>query len=343
MRKIILRNRQAPGDVVVMTGALRDLHRLHPGRYQTDVRTPYPDLWRNNPHLTTLDDGDDDVRVIDLGYPTIHRSNTEPRHVLQAFTDALGDWLGLRLHPTEFRGDLHLDDAERTADTLVARACGRNVPYWVLVAGGKRDFTAKIWATDRFQAVVDRFAGRIAFVQVGAAQDDHPELRGVVDLRGRTTLRALLGLIYRAQGVLTPVSLAMHLAAAVETTPSGGATRACVVIAGGREPAHWEAYPQHQFLHRNGMLPCCAMGGCWRSRVRALGDGSEHDAADRLCTDVVDNLPRCLDLVSVDDVCRAIELYLAGRTQRALDADDRIALASVLTGAAARAPARRNR
>ena len=43
--------------------------------------------------------------------------------------------------------------------------------------------------------------------------------------------------------------------------------RPCVVVAGGREPAHWEAYPDHQFIHNNGALRCCA------------GDISSHDSS----------------------------------------------------------------
>ena len=38
----------------------------------------------------------------------------------------------------------------------------------------------------------------------------------VLDLRGKTDLRQLIRLVYHAQGVLCPVTLAMHLAAAVE-------------------------------------------------------------------------------------------------------------------------------
>ncbi len=117
-------------------------------------------------------------------------------------------------------------------------------------------------------------------------------------------------------------TIAMHLAAAVPTRPDRPPHRACVVVAGGREPPHWEAYPHHQYLHRAGALRCCDAGGCWKSRVRPLGDGSEQDARDKLCSDVVHELPRCLDLVSADDVIRAVELYYEGGALRYLDRAD---------------------
>ena len=63
MRKLILRNFQSPGDVVMLTAAVRDLHRCHPGEFLTDVRTSCPDLWRHNPHLTPLSEDDPEVRV----------------------------------------------------------------------------------------------------------------------------------------------------------------------------------------------------------------------------------------------------------------------------------------
>ena len=53
-RRLILRNFQSPGDIVMLTAAVRDLHRSNPGQFVTDVRTPCPQLWENNPHLTPL-------------------------------------------------------------------------------------------------------------------------------------------------------------------------------------------------------------------------------------------------------------------------------------------------
>jgi hypothetical protein len=107
------------------------------------------------------------------------------------------------------------------------------------------------------------------------------------------------------------VTLLMHLAAAVEGPPGGGGVRPCVVVAGGREPPHWEAYPWHQFIHTVGALPCCARGGCWRSRTVRLGDGREEDREEHLCRRVVAGLPACMDLITPEDVCRRIDLALA--------------------------------
>lgn len=43
-----------------------------------------------------------------------------------------------------------------------------------------------------------------------------------------------------------------------------------------------------------------------------LGDGDEKDAPEHCCVDVVGTLPRCMDLITDEDVIRAIEVYFAG-------------------------------
>jgi ADP-heptose:LPS heptosyltransferase len=312
VRKLILRNFQSAGDIVMLTAAVRDLHRSYPGEFVTDVRTPFPDLWANNPYLTPLDEGGPDVETIDCHYPLIHQSNTTPCHFLHGFPSYLNDRLGLRIRVTDFKGDIHLSDAERTALSNAESAGGKPEPYWLLVSGGKRDYTIKWWDHERYQQVVDHFAGRIQFVQVGERSHYHPPLHGVVDLRGETTLRQLVRLVYGAQGAISPVSLLMHLAAAVETAPGMPRNRPCVVIAGGREPPHFTAYPHHQFIHNVGALRCSGDGGCWKSRTLPLGDGDEKDEPGELCVDVVGRLPRCMHMITAAEVIRRLEMYFAG-------------------------------
>jgi hypothetical protein len=310
---LILQNFLSPGDLVMLTAAVRDLHRCYPRQFITDVRTACPDLWLHNPHLTPLWETAPDVEVINCSYPLIHCSNETPFHALHGFIWFLNKKLGLRIAPTEFRGEVLLSPEEKLALSQVAQLAGCEIPFWLIVSGGKFDYTAKWWDPARFQKVVDHFRGRIQFVQAGEIGHHHPKLHGAIDLRGRTTLRELIRLVYHAQGVVCGVTALMHLAAAVELPP-GSASRPAVIIAGGREPTHWEAYPHHQFIHTIGALPCCADGGCWRSRVRPLGDGEEQD--ESLCADVVGALPRCMDMISAVEVIHRIERYFIGGTAR---------------------------
>jgi ADP-heptose:LPS heptosyltransferase len=308
--KLILRNFQSPGDILMLTAAVRDLHACYPGRFVTDVRTPCPELWLHNPHLTPLREDDPEVRVIECHYPLIDRINTAPYHFIHGFIEYLNDVLALQIKPTLFKGDLHLSAQEREWFEKVEGAKGRAPRFWLFASGGKHDYTIKWWSPERYQQVVDHFDGRLDFVQVGEDHHHHPPLERVIDLRGQTTLRQLFRLMYHAEGAISAVSLLMHLAAAVEVKPGMPQNRACVVIAGGREPPHFTFYTHHQYLHTVGALRCCDQGGCWKSRTRALGDGDPKD--QELCVDVVGELPRCMDMITAQDVIRAIERYYEG-------------------------------
>lgn len=317
-RKLILTCDLCPGDVVMMTAAVRDLHRAHSGLFLTDVRTPAAQLWENNPWITQLSEDDPEVTVVPMRYDLIHESNEGAYHFIHGYVRHLEDFLGLRIPVTRFRGDIYLSDLEKSwLNQVQEEPIGWNRDFWIVVAGGKHDYTTKWWDSARYQQVIDHFAGRIQFVQCGEANHHHPRLRGTIDLVGKTDVRQFVRLMYHASGVLCPVTFAMHLAAAVEVKPGRPKNRACVVIAGGREPSQWEKYGHHRFLETNGALPCCDNGGCWKSRCQPVGDGDEKDKPENLCVSpvaIASNLQiaRCMDLITARDVIRAVELYHDG-------------------------------
>ena len=315
MRRLILRSYQSPGDVLMLTAAVRDLHLAFPGQYQTDVRTSASAIWEHNPYLTPLNESDVNVEIIDMHYPLVHSSNTRPYHFIHGFPQYLEQRLGVQIPLTAFHGDIHLSDLER--DRLPAHfRIRKDQRFWIIVAGGKYDFTAKWWNPGSYQSVVDHFRGRIQFVQCGEVGHWHPRLDGVIDLVGRTSLREFIRLVHFADGVLCPVTFAMHAAAAVETRPMASKRRACVVVAGGREPAHWEAYSHHQYIGTSGALPCCSDGGCWKSRCQTVGDGDRKDFED-LCVAPVEinsglQIPACMNMITPVDVIRRVNMYFQG-------------------------------
>jgi len=335
MKKYILRCNLSLGDIVVLTGAVRDLHAQHPGLFATDVRTSFRELWDHNPFLTRLDEYDPEVGILECEDLLIGRSGESACHVLHGVLEFLNRRLGARLKPTAFRGDIHLTRAEVAAPSPLRRLSGQDLPYWLIAAGGKLDCTIKWWDWRRYQEVVDAFRGRIQFVQVGHLAHYHPRLRGVIDLRGRTSVRELVLLVHHAQGVLCGVTGLMHLASAVPVRDGQWPLRPCVVIAGGREPAHWEAYPGHQFIHTIGALSCCATDGCWRSRTAPLGDGDPRDQPEELCLNARGTLPRCMDLITSAEVVRRIEGYFAGGAARFLTARQARAAGRAVARAAA--------
>ena len=343
-RRVLLTNWQSPGDIVMLTAAVRDLHKAYPGKFVTDVRTSCEPLWDNNPYITRFTEPwidkqaaitrdakpavptrRDDIMFVPCQYPLVQRSNQYPGHFVGAFHDELARVLRVEIPVTEFKGDIHLSDAERGWMSQIAEM-GVYDRFWIINSGGKWDYTAKWPNVKVLQDVVHHYMGKVVFVQAGDKGNWQPPLSNCINVIGQTDIRQLIRLIYHSTGVITPVNGIMHLAAAVPFPHGGGTSRPCVVIAGAREPTHWEAYPTHRFLSTQGALPCCNPSACWKSRCTPVGDKDGKDADP--CTNYVEydaprcetarqqpekiRIPKCIDMISADDVIRAIDSYYTG-------------------------------
>jgi hypothetical protein len=319
-QRLILRHKFALGDTVLFTALARDIELAHPGRFEIVVDSHQREVWDNNPNARTLRDGEatENQWLVPISYRNgIHASGRGERvHMLSWFHRDFSTRTGLHIPVTRPSGDLHLTAAERPP--IVP---GR---YWVLMAGGKLDITAKWWWAGRYQTVVDALARLgITCVQAGAnfAEHRHPTLTGVVNLVGKyPSARDFFRLIRDADGVIGPVTAAMHIAACFD--------KPCVVLNGGREEPWWEAYVntykafgpaaqpvkvEHRFLHTLGQLECCQTKGCWRHRTVKLGIKDRFDGPKAVCKLPVikgeDAVPKCLDLIEPDHVIEAVMSY----------------------------------
>ena len=279
-----------------MTAAVESLAAQHPGRYRVSVETTCPEIWENNPHVYPWQG---EGRVIDLHYPAINDSHhMKTGHFMGAFVSYLGDSLGIPLTLSVNRPALYLDaqEQEKLPD-LPDR-------YFVVNAGTKTDFTCKGWGQRNYQAVVDHFAGRVPFVQIGEAHHLHQPLKGAVNKIGQTTPRQLFRLVHGSLGGIGPTTFLQHVHAALG--------RFYVCILGGREPAWWCHYPTQTTFSTMGQLKCCRERACWRSRVTPLGDGDPKDGS--LCELPVisgsEVVPACMEAVTPDMVIQALETYL---------------------------------
>jgi len=310
-QKLVLVQKQSPGDILLATIALRDLHQSYPGVYITDMRTPANDLFANNPYITPIKGPADEELIIarlkgdpehppitrdgitycNLHYPNVHESGVSGQHFSDGETQFLHKQLGLVLKRTGLRPEVYLDFNEQNWPSPVVSKKGFEGKYWVLNAGAKQDFPLKQYPY--FQEVVNLLSKEgITCAQIGQASHLHKALKGTVDMIGQTTLRELIRVIYHAEGVITCVSLPMHLAAAMG--------KPCVVVAGGREGTRWELYPDHRFLYVNGALPCCSYDGCWKSKL------SE-------CLNVTDNnIPLCMKMIKPQMVSDSVLMYYEG-------------------------------
>lgn len=316
--KLMFYQHQSPGDIIMLTAAIRDLHLAYPGLFLTGVDTTVQPLFQHNPYISDIDRTAPDVVHMQCNYTDfIANSCASNTHFIHAFHDELERKLGLRVRLTKGKGDIYLSADERKWSSRIWEVLEADVPYWIIDAGRKNDFTSKLWAIDRFQAVIDAFPN-ITFVQIGAGSKDHyhPPLSGdnLINEIGKTDIRQFVRLMYHAAGVITPVSFPMHLCAAVEVHPKFTFRhRPCIVIAGAREPSSWEAYNTHSYLHNCGILPCSGNGGCWKSRVERLNDGDKKD--NDLCVkpvklDTGQVIPKCLDMISAKQVIDLVQQYV---------------------------------
>jgi len=303
---------QAPGDILMVTAGVRDLKKAKP-ELKIGVTTSNSELWLNNPHISKLTDKEKYLTklVIDYG-PYINIANFTPGHFITSINRFLEKQLSMKIPFGEFHGDVHMSSEELESKPISEK------PYWLIVCGGKTDFTCKWWNPATAQKVVDGLKHKFNFVQIGSngtpgvyPEHVHFPLNNVTNLTGSTSIRELIKLVYHAEGVICPVTFLMHLCAAVPR--KNNKTRGCVVIAGGREPPHWEAYPGHRFMHTIGKLDCCMTGGCWKRRAQLWPDGQPWNTQD-LCEKPVQvradlTIPKCLDMITADEIINEVESY----------------------------------
>jgi ADP-heptose:LPS heptosyltransferase len=306
--KVIIEQYQSPGDVVAMTGAIRDLKNQYPD-YEIKINTSCPDVFKNNPYITHFENSEANYKFY-LDYNDIHNSGKSGRHFSQAFHISISEKLNINLKQSAIWPDIHIGESDNELKEKIKQLINID-KFWILNAGFKCDYPLKHWGTENYQKVVDILKGKVTFVQVGESSNGHMHLPldGTIDIIGKTSLRELIVLSSMAQGSCGPVSAHMHIMAAFEK-PS-------VIIAGGREPYRWEAYPNHRYLHTNGLMKCCEYDGCWKGKLECQVGLDEMDAEGewkkKCCINVNENgTARCMDLIKPELVADQILAYYEG-------------------------------
>jgi len=310
----------APGDSLVLTGAIRDFVKEYGTQFDVSVQTHGQEVWENNPYVVPAVGCSREI-PLKLVKPTMSRHELrranlqDPRHFIQAYHNVISQELALPLFPlTKPTPDLFLTDKD------VAPALPH--PYWVIFPGWKHDIPLKGWNPQYWQELVDILGGwGIKCVQVGRANLYTPQLVSVTNLNGKTSLRQLYALINNAEGVICGVSQGMHIAAALD--------KPCVVLGGGREAWWWEAYSNenpcfpmknaikvpHRYLHTLGLLDCCKEAGCWKTHPTQMR--SDVDPGN-LCTCPVSRYGfiggRCMDMITPRHVIDAVLSYYIDKT-----------------------------
>ncbi len=239
----------------------------------------------------------------DIDYNDIHNSGWSGRHFSTAFYLSLEEKLGIKIKQTSLLPALYLSDDEKKWTNQVEESLKYRGKFWLINSGYKPDFPLKNWGHDNWQEVVNLLSDKIQFVQVGQLSDNHTheQLKGALDLRGKTDLRQLIRLSYHCTGSCGHVSLLMHL--------MGAWQKPCVVVAGGREEFRWEQYPHIRYINTMGQLPCSSYSGCWLSGRVEHKDGKEEN---KTCKSMVGGRPKCMSMIKPEQVAQEVLNYYYG-------------------------------
>jgi len=194
----------------------------HPSLFEgnTDVDAVVPTDWRY-PELAQRWGG----RSIMPNYAEIieseDRSVAPERHIISCMCQRAG-----LTGPVTLRPYMTLSPAEKDAGRLAAR----QIAIQSSILSASMPIRNKQWKPDRFQEVVENLRHAYTFVQVGSPRD--PQLEGVVDLRGKTSLRQTGAVMSQSLVFIGLVGFLMHLARAVDCRS--------VIVYGGRE-APWQS------------------------------------------------------------------------------------------------------
>jgi hypothetical protein len=291
---------------------VRSLHKAYPDRFETDVRSPAQEIFYNSPYITKFTAKDPRIeheaietlkrneahppievegihgnkaKYVIAHYPEIHRSGMTGLPFVDGHRMFLEKQLGVAIPRSGMKPDIFFSQDELNLPRKVKE------PYWIINAGIKTDYTLKFYP--HYQEVVYLLKDEIRFVQVGHEAHNHPPLKGVIDMRGKTpSLRDLFLLSHYADGSINCVTMQMVIMATLE--------KPCVVVAGAREGVRWQLNPNHQFIYRNGVMKCAPYDGCWRSKLEDCDFKSKEGN------------PMCLELIAPEEIARAVRLYYLG-------------------------------
>ena len=303
--EVIFHNRQAFGDILMMTCAIRDFKASFP-KTRVGVHTTAMHIWDNNPNIDhtfrmgSLSANKATVKI-GPGFLT-NKSGLWDYHMANSFRMDIQNKMGLKITQGAVRPDIWLTEEEYNRKPVI----DIDKPYWIFIYGGEPGWPSKQY--HRWQEVINILKDDIQFVQLGVKGHPYPVLDNVINYVGKTEdrdtgIRDLFNIFLHSQGSLGLVSMHMHLSSAFNNP--------CVVLAGGREPASFTQFYGHQYIHNNGALPCVEQRACWACKLEG-------------CKNLVDptntptqghntkQIPKCVDIIEPEQIAEGVRMYYKG-------------------------------
>ena len=302
-KEILMHNRQAIGDILMFTAAVRDFKKQFPDT-RIGVHSTAMHLWDNNPYIDhsfrpgTLEN-DKKILKIGPGWLT-NKSASLDYHFANAFRMDIQNKLGVKIQQGPIRPDIWFTQEEYDREPIIEG------PYWIICPPGAVGWPSKQY--HRWQEVIDILKDNITFVQLGTKSHPYPILDNVVNYVGKTEdrntgIRDLFNIFLHAQGSMGLVSMHMHLSAAFNNP--------CVTVGAGREPASFTQYYGHQYIQNNGCLPCVQEKACWACKLegcRNLVDPTHEPTKGHISKQI----PKCVDIIEPEQIAEGVRQYYKG-------------------------------
>lgn len=280
------------GDHLLCTPLFHELRKR--GAKGLWMMSDHRDLFRGNPNV-------DSVVPMDWRYPDLaqriggrsimpnyseidaaaDRSVPPDRHIITKMCQHLGITGKVELRPY-----LYLTEREKAA----GRFTTNQIAVQSSILSASMPIRNKEWMPERFAAVVEALSPEYSFVQIGAKSD--PALPGVIDMRGKTTVRQTAAILSQSRVFVGLVGFLMHLARAVDCRG--------VIVYGGREAPWQSGYSCNENIFTQlACSPCWLWSKCDHGRrcMDEIGPQQVIEAVDRQIASVGEPLT-----VDVDDV-----------------------------------------
>jgi hypothetical protein len=307
-KEIIIVQNLSPGDTC--GGAIpliESIHKQFPNQYLTDFQgTCANDFFKNSPYITKLPDSAERYKADYNMNGNSHRSFSFAQSHCDHFTQYFK--LSTPLINQTRKPTIYLDEKEKE------RWPGLPDKFLVLTAGWKPDCSIKgknhhlLWG----EAVEFCKAHNVSVLQVGQDGHNHPLIPGTIDMRGKTSIRQLIRLVYHSIGTMSSISMLTHISAAFDVP------NFCV---SSRESQDFAQYRTTVSLNCIGLLPCASgdgsSGGCWRNTLdeEHYLDGVKRQdiCALPIIQEDGTKVPKCVDIIRKSGALQAQlkKLFLA--------------------------------
>jgi hypothetical protein len=180
-KEVLFHNRQAFGDILTMTCAIRDFKKQFPDT-RVGVNTTAMHIWDHNPHIDhtfrpgSLSANKATVKI-GPGFLT-NKSGLWDYHMANAFRMDIQNKMGLKFTQGEIRPDIWFTQEEYDRKPIIEG------PYWIFIYGGEPGWPSKQY--NRWQEVINILKDDIQFVQLGVSSHPYPKLENVIDYIGKT-------------------------------------------------------------------------------------------------------------------------------------------------------------